>query len=149
MTRAVDPGSEFPYILEVDRDLPDGDKDKPVFYLRPLKHKQAERIEDSLAESTSKGKRRSKREGSLKLRLGSQVTMILHSGLVRVENLYLPNDELVEWPEDLSATKKEELYSHLPRDVKDELADVISEGCILGEDEVKNSGSPDSSSQEG
>lgn len=149
MTRAIDPGSIIPYVLEADRELPDGHADKPVFYLKPLTHAEQTRIDDNMAESTTKGRRAKKEGSSMKFKLGTNMTLILDAGLERWENLRTPNGIEVSFPEAPVKKERARLYDYLTNDVKGELADAIVEGNVFMEDEIKNSVSQDSSSPEG
>lgn len=140
MTFAIDPKQEIIYTLEADKDLPDNDKGKPRFILKPLTAREHAAIEDGMMVGSTEIEKGSKPKSQTNFKPGSSTLEILDKGLVRWENFYLSEEgPEIDWPESkLSKNKRHELYTHLTKDTRTEIADAITEMNNIDENEVKN-----------
>ena len=68
------------------------------------------------------------------MHVGSTVIRVLDAGLVRFENMHLPDGTPVEWDDDDRAN----MYSYIPTVIRQELANEIRNRSDLSEDTVKN-----------
>ena len=144
MTFAVDLDEVIPYTLEDDRELDDGDKAKPIFYIRPLTASQVARIDDSILKSRTDNegdqKRKKKKRGKervtdiIEMHVGTVVLRILDAGLVKFENMWTKSGKKIDWDED----DKEKMYSCIPSAARQEIANEIRNRSDLSEDEIKN-----------
>lgn len=132
MPYGIDPNAARDYVLEEDRELEEGHKRRTVFKIRTLKSREMARIEDGMAQAQPK-----KKGGHIDLKVGSQVLEILDAGLVGVENFHKPNGEPLIF--DLAKRKERlELYDWLSGAHRQEIADAISSGSTLTEEQVEN-----------
>ena len=141
MTYAVDIEQEVKYVLEDDRGLDDGDKAKPVFYIKALTATQVADVDDAVLKAKTGGKKKGKKKKAkdddgdvIAMHVGTTVLKILDAGLVRFENMNKANGEAVDWDDD----DRERMYSYIPSTARQELANVIRNRSDLSEDTVKN-----------
>jgi len=140
---------EYPYILEAERNLPEGER--TVFYLRGLPYDLQIRIQAQIqpvirlpGSAFGRGEV-TLTESEVELKPGARQELefeILSHGLVRVENLI--NEETGEpinypGPNAPERVKKDWLARWLPAPVRTELSNAILEGAAVSEEERKNS----------
>jgi hypothetical protein len=136
MPKALNPKSEFDYVLKADSELSDGHPYKTVFHLRGLTIDEEEQVANSLFSATMGSK-------EMNMRSGSHSRNILDRGLQGWTNF---NDvvEVGEDPADWNVTPihfkrtrstngrvPSELLDKLAPDARAELADVITKGGTL------------------
>ena len=131
---AIDPQNDtWEYVAECDRQL--DDSDQTVWILKNLDPKEEANLEDALGQVNS--------DGGYKLTIGSQARMALDYGLKEVRNFKDSNgnDVKVErinkkiggvYPID------DKFLSRIPKAIRSELANAITRGMKLDEEEQKN-----------
>lgn len=129
---ALNPNTEFDYVLESQRD--DKKQDQIIWKLKMLSAKEDELLDNAW----------SLVEGEMKLNLGTQTRLALDIGLVGVENFFYADGTPVTIER---STRKmhgfvrqltDETLSAIPKEVRGELAKAIMEGSQIGEEDVKN-----------
>jgi hypothetical protein len=135
MTYAVDIDKELRYVLEEDRELPDGDAGKPVFLIKGLSAEEAALIDDELAVTGREGKgRKRKKQQEMKWRIGSSIIKILDAGLLGWQNFRTKDGKEIPWDE----TKRKRNYNYLPEAARAEIADAIRNISDVSEEEREN-----------
>jgi len=137
MAIALDPSKPFDYVLREDRDKPNGDPHKTVFHLKVLTPSENAAIEDNSAVMDSDGK--------MRVLNGYATYEALQQGLKGWHNLRDVNGEEVEFP----SGNIGKAISYLRPAHRRELAEAITEGNELTEEESKNSESPPTSLEGG
>ncbi len=147
--KAVDQLADRPYVLEEERELPEAEQ--TVFWLRGLPYDVYLAIQEKAAPTMrmpakfyGKGKKSVEDlDTEVEWKSGNRLRLefeILSQGLVRVENLRAETGELLEYP-GLTAkenAKKEWISRWLPPKARIEIANSITEGSEVTEDEEKN-----------
>ncbi len=136
MAIALDPSKPFDYVLREDRDKPNGDPHKTVFHLKVLTPSENAQIEDNSAVMDA--------SGQMRVLNGYATYEALQQGLKGWQNLRDVNGEEVEFPSNIGKA-----ISYLRPAHRRELAEAITEGNQLTEDESKNSESPPTLSEGG
>lgn len=133
---AIDPVSERRYILKAERGLPP--EEQSVFILRPLTLRESNAIED-MTVGVGEG-------DGMTIRSGSVRTRALEYGLIGWENVL--DSKGNEVPFDGTRQKRggvefispnSKTLERLPRSVQHELAEAITTGSDLTEEEAGNS----------
>lgn len=143
--RAIDLLAERPYILEAERNLP---KDQQtIFWIRGLPYDLYLKVQAAVTPVVKVPGgavgRANMENAVIELQPGARAQLefeILSAGLVRVENLIGPNGEPIHYPgpQAPEAVKKDWFARWLPPAVRTELANAITEGSTLTEEQAKN-----------
>ncbi len=131
---AIDPEAVHRYIPKMARTWPV--EDQPVFLIKALKAKEAAKIQDGLADIVPEGN--NKDLSTMRIYSGSSILNALVAGLSGWENFKLSNGEDAPW-RDNNGTPRAENFDYIPSDIRKELAEQITEGTFLTEQDEKNS----------
>lgn len=144
--KAVDQLAERAYVLEEERELPQ--TEQTVFWLRGLPYDTYLTIQEKAAptmrmpaKAIQKGKAEDV-ESEVEWKSGSRLKLefdILSQGLVRIDNLVGPDGPL-DYPgiNAKESAKKEFLSRWIPSSARIEIANAITEGSAMSEDEAGN-----------
>ncbi|MBI5427542.1 MAG: hypothetical protein HZA02_04595 [Nitrospinae bacterium] len=132
MAIAVNPNEKIRYILKGDRDLPV--ERQTVFLLKPLRAKDAARMQDGAAEIDI-GKGRA--DSTMRIMSGTQTLEALRSGLAGWENFKNAQGEEVVWREN-NGEPRPEMFDLIAAKDRRELAERIIEGRDLPDESAKN-----------
>lgn len=130
---AIDPEAVHRYVPKIARSLPV--EDQPIFLIKALKAKESAKIQDGLADYV---------EGdgnvapAVRIYSGTAILNALKLGLSGWENFKNAKGEDVAWRENNGQARPENI-DFIPPDIRKELAEVITEGTFLTEQEEKNS----------
>ena len=130
---AIDPKSEYRFYPEDVKELPDDDR--PYFVISPLTARDAASVEDNLAETSI---RKKGEDSTMRLKSGSTVLDTLKKGLRGWGNFNLPSGEPAPW-RDNKGVPRPENFDYIPAKWRREIAEAITEGTGLSEQEGKNS----------
>lgn len=137
--KTLNPLAEYPFVLEDDRGLPK--EQRTTWYLRHREARSYWKTQDMITEGVEVG--RGGAGARMSLHSGSMEFEILKDGLVRVENLRHPDpekDEELQVPSQRASDDKwYKFFAYIPHKYLKELANAITEGDFLEEDESKNS----------
>jgi hypothetical protein len=132
---AIDPSEDtWEYICECDRGL--SEDNQTVFVLKHLSPKEEARLEDALGQVDS--------DGGYKLNLGSQARLALDMGLKDVRNFKdsKGNDVSIQRSKKqlsgLYYPLEDKFLTRIPKAQRTELANAISKGPKLSEEDEKN-----------
>jgi hypothetical protein len=133
---AVDPGKVFDYIPKACRKLPE--EQQVVFQCKPLNAKAAASLEDKSVDATME---KGNTGNTMRIYSGSTVLRALNKGLVGWKNFKLsPDSPEIEFLMDRNNKEPQpQMIDFIPADVRKELAEFITTGKDLTEDEAKNS----------
>lgn len=146
--RVIDQLSERCYILESERNLPESEQTR--FYIKGLPYDLFIRIQSEISPviklpgKALGGKAVDIEDSEVELRPGARQRLefeILSAGLVRVENLIneVTGEEITyPGPRAPDNVKKDWFARWLPAAVRTELANAITEGSALTEEDQKN-----------
>lgn len=131
--KAVCTQSTRDYVPSCDKEAPVAEQ--TVFELRQLTPREEALLDNMLG---------SMREGSMDMRIGDQQLFALHMGLVGVRNFF--DDKGNEIKIERTGKKlhgfvdpiKDEILAFIPREIRAELANEITSGSEISEDEAKN-----------
>ena len=130
---AIDPSKEIAYIPKDARDLPP--EQQPVFYIRPLKAKESADLEDGTVDAlTEKGNDKT----NVRIFSGTTTLKALKMGLIRWDNFKMRDGSEVDC-RDNNGKLRPEMYDFIPPALRQELAEVITTGKGMTEQEEKNS----------
>jgi len=131
---AIDPDQTHQYVPKIARDWPV--EDQPVFILKALKAKDAARLEDGMADAVINKKEND--NTTMRIYSGTAVINALKTGLVGWQNFKDVNGNDVIWREN-NGVPRSENFDCIPAQIRKELAEAITEGNFLTEQEEKNS----------
>ena len=150
--RAIDRLAEFDYIVEDERGLPK--EEQTVWRLRGLPYDLQVSLQSKIdpvmrlpGGALGKGKdawNKAMNESQVEMHLGAggQKELefkILSYGLIGVSNFLDENGNEVEYPKDANDKNKKNWFARwLPREVRTEIANAITERSSMNEEEVKN-----------
>ena len=130
MTIIVNPEKRFRYVAAADRDLPDGDPNKPVFLLKPPTGKDADEI---FYEAMEIGLHKATDEDLSNLDAGSKYAKVLlrcaAKGVAGWENLY---------DQDLEPISPDLVVGVLGFPLRMELGGEVYRMLMIGPEEAKN-----------
>lgn len=132
MIIAINPDEKIRYIPKCDRELPA--ERQTAFLLRPMKAKDAAKMQDGAAEIDLA---RDQKDSTLRLRSGTQELEVLRLGLAGWENFKDANGAEVEYREN-NGNPRPEVLDRIPAKIRRELAEAIIEGGTLSESAGKN-----------
>ncbi len=131
---AIDPEAIHRYIPKVARKWPE--KDRPVFLIKVLSAKEAAKLEDGMSDAVVNKKNRD--DTTVRIYGGTAVLKALEVGLKGWENFKTANGEDAPWREN-NGNPRQENFDFIPVKIRSELAEAITEGTFLTEQEEKNS----------
>lgn len=131
---AIDPDATHRYIPKIARDWPV--EDQPVFLIKTLKAKEAANLQDGMTDAVVNKK--DSNDTTVRIYSGTAAVKALKAGLVGWENFKDADGEDVEFREN-NGTPRMENFDRIPVKIRAELAEAITEGTFLTEQEEKNS----------
>lgn len=127
---AIDPEKKYKYVPKCERDL--DPKDQTVFFLNMPTARSAANLQDNITESTLASD-----QAIMRVKSGSSVLSALKVGLRGWENFKDSQGHDVEWREN-NGNPRPEMFDAIPPDLRRELAEVITTGIGLDEEQEKN-----------
>ncbi len=144
--KAIDLLAERSYVLEAERNLPEAER--TVFWIRGLPYDLYLKVQGAVTPTVKLpgkfiGRNADLNEATIELQPGFRQQLefeILSWGLVRVDNLIGPDGRPLSYPGPNAPeqVKKDWLGRWLPPAVRTELANAITEGSTLTEEQEKN-----------
>ena len=133
MVLPIDPKKEYTFVAKVDQELDPDDQSR--FVIRPLTAREEAFVTDSFLNIDLGGG-----EASATARTGERVVAILNMGLIRWENFPPggPNLPFNVKGEGNKRRVSDGTLSRIPSEVRMEIANAITEGLGLQEEEEKN-----------
>ncbi len=126
---AIDPEKKYNYIPECERDLESADQ--TIFHLSMPKAKEAANLQDNITESTLGD------QAVMRVKSGSSVLSALQVGLRGWENFKDAKGQPILW-RDNNGKPRPEMFDVIPPKIRQELAEVITSGIGLDEEQEKN-----------
>jgi hypothetical protein len=144
MVLPIDPNQEYTFIATVDKELEPDQQSR--FVVRPLTAREEAYVTDSFLNIDLGGG-----EASATARTGERVMAILNMGLIRWENFPPGAGTDLRFAVKGEGNKRrisDATLSRIPSEVRMEIANAITEGLGLTEDDEKNSESQSGDSAE-
>lgn len=123
---------EMLYVPKCDRDLPEEEQTK--FILKPIGARDAASLQDNATETHLAGK-----DGDTVMRMksGSQALKALSLGVKGWMDFKGPDGNDIPWREN-AGKPHPDVFDCIPASVRQELANVIIDGCEISEETEKN-----------
>ncbi|QPJ61701.1 MAG: hypothetical protein G3M70_07300 [Candidatus Nitronauta litoralis] len=123
---------EIHYVPECDRNLPT--EDQTIFLLKPLSAKDAASMQDNVTQTKLGG---NDGDTVMLMQSGTQALNALKKGLAGWENFKDAHGKEIEFRHNNGAPRPE-MFDLIPAKVRQELANVIIEGCDISGETEKN-----------
>lgn len=137
---AIDPKKKYRFHPKEIKELMESgkleDKDAPYFIIQPLTARDAANNEDSISETSIKGKGE---DTTMRLKSGSSTLNILLSGLKGWGNFRDVDGNELPWRDNGESSPRPDNLDYIPAGWRREIAEAIQEGKGMSEHEVKNS----------
>ena len=133
MVLPIDPKKEYTFVAKVDQEAERDDQSR--FVIRPLTAREEAYVTDSFLNIDLGGG-----EASATAKTGERVMAILNMGLIRWENFPPGGPDLKFDVKGIGNKRRihDDTLSRIPSEVRMELANAITEGLGLKEEEEKN-----------
>ena len=134
-TLSLDP---IVYVLDFEKNEPEEEQTK--WHIRPLKWRERAEVQDGVivTEISMMGPKTGQQHGLMKHLSGTQSRLAIEKGLVKIENLKGPNDQIIKYEKGMDPKYREEVLDSIPPEWTKEIAEQILKMSGLVKDEEKN-----------